>query len=78
MTIELSPGQEQAIQNAIKAGAFRSVDEFMDAAIASLPNTQAVAVPSNTAPRKSRLWELRQGLSLGDITIEQLINEGRE
>jgi Arc/MetJ-type ribon-helix-helix transcriptional regulator len=76
MTIQLKPGQEQAINAAIRAGAFRSVDEFMDTAIAILTNSPAA--DASAAPRKSRLWELREGLSLGDLTIKELIEEGRE
>jgi hypothetical protein len=33
---------------------------------------------ANVQPRRSRLWELREGLSLGDISIRELIEEGRE
>jgi hypothetical protein len=53
------------------------VDEFIDAALAILPNT-AAAEPAVTPARKSRLWELRQGLALGDLSIKELIEEGRE
>ncbi|MGO4881235.1 MAG: hypothetical protein ACLP59_10475 [Bryobacteraceae bacterium] len=77
MTITLQPDQERAIEAAIRAGAFRSVDEFVDAAIATLPNHTVAAGPVNTAPRKSRLWELREGLTLGDLSIKKLIEEGR-
>jgi len=77
MTIQLKPCQEQAINSAIRAGAFRSVDEFMDTAIAILTKSP-VADASSAAPRKSRLWELREGLSLGDLKIKELIEEGRE
>lgn len=77
MTIQLKPGQEQAIQAAIKAGAFRSVDEFMETAIAILANSP-VAESSAAAPRTSRLWKLREGLCLGDLSIKDLIDEGRE
>jgi Arc/MetJ-type ribon-helix-helix transcriptional regulator len=76
MTITLQPSQEEAIQAAIRRGAFRSVDEFIDAAIALLPD--AAVGPVVAAPRKSRLWELREGLSLGDLSIKELIEEGRE
>ncbi|HLJ28653.1 MAG TPA: hypothetical protein VKY85_18235 [Candidatus Angelobacter sp.] len=38
MTIQLSPEQERAIQEAIKSGFVRSVDEFIAAAIAMLPH----------------------------------------
>ena len=72
MTITLQPEQEQAIVAAIQRGAIRSVDEFIDAAIASLPANPASAV------RKSGLWELRQGLSLGETSIKSLSEEGRE
>jgi|HubBroStandDraft_1064217.scaffolds.fasta_scaffold1514724_1 hypothetical protein len=78
MTIELKPGQEWAIQQAISAGVFRSVDEFIDTAIALLPNAPVSAGPQAANPRKSRLWELREGLSLGDLSIRELIEEGRE
>jgi len=77
MTIQLKPVQEQAIQAAIKAGTFRSVDEFMETAIAILPNSPA-AEGSAALPRKSRLWELREGLNLGDLSIKELIGGGRE
>ena len=77
MTIRLKPSQEEAINAAIRAGAFRSVDEFMDTAVALLPNAQA-AEGSTSPRRKSRLWELREGLSLGDLSIKDLIEEGRE
>ena len=30
------------------------------------------------SPRRSRLWELREGLTLGDVSIKELITEGRE
>ena len=77
MTITLQPDQERAIEAAIRAGAFRSVDDFIDAAIANLPN--AAAENSVRSPaRKSRLWELREGLALGDLSIKELIEEGRE
>ena len=75
MTITLEPEQEEAIQAAIRSGAFRSVDEFIEAAIAILPNSSA---QPPRAPRKSRLWELRQGLALDELSIQDLIEEGRE
>ncbi len=77
MTIQLKPGQEEAINAAIRAGAFRSIDEFMDTAIANLPTSPVPDSPA-AAHRKSRLWQLREGLSLGDLAIKELIEEGRE
>ena len=76
MTITLNQNQEETVLNAIRAGMFRSVDEFMDAAIAILPNAPG---PGATAPppRKSRLRELTRGLALGELSIKELIEEGR-
>ena len=78
MTIILEPDQERAIEDAIRTGAFRSVHEFIDAAIATLPNHPVAAEPVCAPARKSRLWELREGLALGDLSIKDLIEEGRE
>lgn len=78
MTITLHPDQERAIEEAIRAGAFRSVDEFIRAAIATLPNQAVAAEPPFAPPRKSRLWKLREGLALGELSIKELIEEGRE
>jgi Arc/MetJ-type ribon-helix-helix transcriptional regulator len=73
-----APDQERAIEEAVRIGAFRSVDEFIGAAIAALPNHTLAAEPARTPPRKSRLWELREGLTLGELSIKDLIEEGRE
>ena len=78
MTITLQPDQKRAIEDAIRAGAFRSVDEFIETAIATLPNYTIAAQPPHAPPRRSRLWELREGLTLGDLSIKELIEEGRE
>jgi Arc/MetJ-type ribon-helix-helix transcriptional regulator len=78
MTITLQPDQKRAIEDAIRAGAFRSVDEFIETAIATLPSYTIAAEPPHTPPRRSRLWELREGLALGGISIKELIEEGRE
>jgi len=78
MTSTLQRDQERAIEEAIRAGAFRSVDEFIEAAIATLPVHTIAPEPSDTPPRRSRLWELREGLALGDLSIKELIEEGRE
>jgi hypothetical protein len=63
---------------AIRAGTFRSVDEFIEAAIATLPSYTIASEPPPTPPQRSRLWELREGLDLGDVSIKELIEEGRE
>jgi hypothetical protein len=40
--------------------------------------TRVAAGHSTFSPRRSRLWELREGLTLGDVSIKELIVEGRE
>jgi hypothetical protein len=54
------------------------VDEFIETAIATLPNYTIAADSPHTAPRRSHLWELREGLTLGELSIKELIEEGRE
>ena len=47
MTIELSPEQERAVQEAIKNGFVRSVDEFIDAPLQCCPNPKTkVGIPA--------------------------------
>jgi len=49
MTVKLSPEQERAIQEAIKSGLIRSVDEFIDSAIAMLPHRKDQSESSRQA-----------------------------
>lgn len=58
MTITLQPNQERAIEEAISSGAFRSVEEFIDAAIAHLPEI---------SPAKGRLGSDRLEATLREI-----------
>jgi Arc/MetJ-type ribon-helix-helix transcriptional regulator len=75
MTIELKPEQQGVIERAIHSGAYRDAGEVISAALEML--SQGIQLV-NARPRKSRLWELREGLSLGDFSIRELIEEGRE
>jgi hypothetical protein len=58
MTITLSPDQEQAVRDAIRAGKVTSVDEFIAQAIASLPKGD------ETPSGSSRTSVFAQGLGL--------------
>ena len=49
MTITLSPDQEQAVRDAIRAGKVTSVDEFISRAIASLPKGDEMAPVSSSS-----------------------------
>ena len=75
MTIELKPEHQRLIDRAIQSGAYQYPEEVISAALDMLAEDLQVA---NVQPRRSRLWELREGLSLGDISIRELIEEGRE
>jgi hypothetical protein len=54
-----------------------SLEAYLDRVLQNAARDMSTGQPDNS-PRKSRLWELRKGLSLGDISIHDLINEGRE
>jgi hypothetical protein len=58
MTITISPGQEQAVRDAIRSGKVTSVDELIERAIAGLPKSSET--PTVSSP--SRVFE--QGLGL--------------
>ena len=75
MTIELKPEDQRVIDRAIQSGAYHGPDEVLSAALEMLAKD---IKDGNGQPRKSRLWELREGLRLGDISIRELIEEGRE
>ncbi len=77
MTIELTPEQEQAIQNAIKSGVVRSVDEFIDTAIALLPHPKDHAGTSRQAAvRGMEEFGEKYRLSLGEPNTRKLLHEG--
>jgi Arc/MetJ-type ribon-helix-helix transcriptional regulator len=75
MTIELKPEHQRLIDRAIQSGAYQYPSEVISAALDMLAEDLQVG---NGQPRKSRLWELREGLRLDDISIRELIEEGRE
>lgn len=77
MTIKLTPEQEQAIQNAIKSGVVRSVDEFIDTAIALLPRGNGQTETSRQAAvRGMEEFGEKYHLSLGEPITRKLLHEG--
>jgi Arc/MetJ-type ribon-helix-helix transcriptional regulator len=77
MTIKLTPEQEEAIQNAIKSGVVRSVDEFIDTAIASLPQSKGQTERSRQAAvRGMEEFGEKYRLSLGEPITRKLMHEG--
>ena len=81
MTIILKPEQEQALQEAIKSGLAHTADEALDQALDALleriphesPGDPAVAA----AARRLGTFGKRHGLSLGGMTIKELLRESR-
>jgi Arc/MetJ-type ribon-helix-helix transcriptional regulator len=77
MTIEISPEQERAIQEAIKSGFVCSVDEFIDVAIAMLPQSRDHAESSRRAAvRRMEEFAEEYHLSLGEPVTRKLLHEG--
>lgn len=75
MTIELSPEQERAIQEAIRSGFVRSVDEFIDAAIALLPHSSPES-SRQAAIRGMEQFGEEYRLSMGEPITRKLLHEG--
>lgn len=77
MTIHLSPEQEHAIQEAIKSGFVRSVDEFIDIAIAMLPQPKDQDKTSRQeAIRRMEEFGQKYQLSMGEPVTRNLLHEG--
>ena len=74
MTIELTPEHQRIIERVMHTGAYPDAQHVISAALKALAEDMQADAP----PRKSRLWELREGLNLGDTSIRELIDEGRE
>ena len=53
LTIELKPEQERIIQEEIRSGHFRNVDEVLDHALAALREKSATLNSSSGKPRKN-------------------------
>jgi Arc/MetJ-type ribon-helix-helix transcriptional regulator len=77
MTIQLSPEQERAIQEAIKSGLVRSVDEFIDAAIAMLPQPTIQSEHARReAVRHMEQFGEKYQLDLGEPITRKILHEG--
>lgn len=75
MTITLTPSQERAIEQAIRSGLVRSIDEFIDAAIEALPHTAERLFSAEMARNAGeRIRELRKGENLqrGGMSLREL------
>jgi hypothetical protein len=82
MTITLKPEQEQVLIEAINSGLAHTTDEALDQALEALrerlplrnaPVDDSVAA----AARRLATFGKRHGLSLGGLTIKELLRESR-
>lgn len=82
MTITLRPEQERVLAEAINSGLAHTTDEALDQAIDALRvrlTQTASSADESTAAAVRRLatFGKRHGLSLGGLTIKQLLRESR-
>ena len=80
MTITLSPDQEQAVRDAIRAGEVTSVDEFIARAIANLPKsdeTPSVSSSSSVFTQGLGLFGSPEDASLLDEVVSIAYQERR-
>jgi len=77
VTIELKPEQEQIIRQQLARGLYRSVEEVLDTALASLPNDARFdREHRREAVRRMIEFGERRKLSLGEPVTRQLLHEG--
>jgi hypothetical protein len=84
MTISLTSEQERVLASAIKHGLARNPDEALDKALDSLreriPELASDDVPDESvtaAARRLANFGKRHKLSLGGLSIKELLNESR-
>ena len=77
MTIELKPEQEQIIRQQLASGNFKSVDEVLATALASLPRDRRFDLENRReAVRRMIEFGERRKLSLGEPVTRQFLHEG--
>jgi hypothetical protein len=81
MMITLKPEQEQLLMDAINSGLASSTEEALDQALESLKNRlppkESASEESAAAARRLATFGRRHGLSLGGMTIKELLRESR-
>jgi hypothetical protein len=84
VTITLKPEQERVIRDAIVTGLARTPDEALDQAFDALrarlppsPSDHASSDSVAAAARRLATFGKRNGLSLGGITVKELLRESR-
>lgn len=79
MRIILKPEQEQVLQEAIRSGLTEATDEALDGALDALRDEFPHEAPADAsvaaAARRLGTFGKRHGLSLGDMTVKELLRE---
>jgi Arc/MetJ-type ribon-helix-helix transcriptional regulator len=77
VTIELKPGQERISQEQLASGHYKSIDEVLDTALASLPHDRRFDRENRReAVRRMIEFGERRKLSLGEPVTRQFLHEG--
>jgi Arc/MetJ-type ribon-helix-helix transcriptional regulator len=77
MTIDLRPEQERIIQQQLASGHFKSVEEVLTTALASLPRSRRLdREDRREAVRRMIEFGERRKLSLGEPVTRQFLHEG--
>jgi len=82
MTITLRPEQERVLMEAINSGLAHTTEEALDQALDALrarlsqPGSSSEQSPAEVARRLATFGK-RHGLSLGGLTIKELLRESR-
>jgi putative addiction module CopG family antidote len=77
VTIELKPEQERIIQQQLASGHFKSIDEVLTTALASLPHDRRFDRENRReAVRRMIEFGERRKLSLGEPLTRQFLHEG--
>lgn len=79
MTIEITrPEIELLIQHQLQSGGFSDAEDVILRALQSFaPETEPVFNKERALAAGARIRELSKGLTLGGLTIRELIDEGR-
>ncbi len=76
MTVNLTPHAEELLQQLMHAG---SPEEVVEEALERLVAEQGGRKKGMTAHEAvDRIRELRKGITLGGISVKELVNEGRK
>jgi Arc/MetJ-type ribon-helix-helix transcriptional regulator len=80
MTITLKPDTERLINEELKRGHYKDAEEVIQRALQTLHATHRASLSqvSECQEAAARIRELRQGVTLGGLKIQDLIHEGHK